>query len=390
MNRFANFARSQLSAYLHAEGTELTVQNAELFPDGSFTAVIWENGFASPADDPNREIVLAQKTESGITAGRGRESTQAKDWNTGSLIANVVTAQMLNTFASARAFKVVTDSGTVLDPFDCTVAISFSETNQSISCVLPDAALYSGDVLTIINSGTEPSQYAVIIAAEGDVIGLNGITETTLGSACTVKLAVIGGIWRIIGTGIFSPHSFQTFKTSGPVFSYGSAVYADASESPLYLYIQQNSAMTNIPVPVIKTDETDNSVFIYDTSNNLLTELKKEGDAFWFMQTAFGGIVNLTPESGGSSGTGGTASISGYYSLPKDISYVFADASEGYAYVGMGSASEHEGQSVTVIRTDTNQNPVMIGDIETTEIMLEAEGDLRTFVSNGSKWYRTA
>jgi len=390
MNRFANFARSQLSAYLHAEGTELTVQNAELFPEGSFTAVIWGNGFASPADDPNREIVLAQKTESGITAGRGRESTSAKDWNTGSMIANVVTAEMLNTFASARSFRVVTDSGSVIDPFDCTVAISFSEANQSISCVLPDAALYSGDVLTIINSGTEPSQYAVIIAAEGDAIGLNGITQTTLGSACTVKLAVIGGIWRIIGTGIFSPHSFQTFTTSGPVFSYGSAVYADASESPLYLYIQQNSAMTNVPVPVIKTDETDNSVFIYDTANKLLAELKEEGGSFWFMQTAYGGIVNLTPESGGSSGTGGTASVTGYYSLPSGISYIFADASVGYAYVSMGSASEHAGQSVTVIRTDTNSNPVMIGDIETSEIMLEAEGSFRTYVSSGTKWFRTA
>lgn len=390
MNRFANFARSQLAAYLHANGTELTVQNAELFPEGSFTAVIWGNGFASPADDPNREIVLAQKTESTISVERGRESTSAKDWNTGSMMANVVTAEMLNTFASARSFRVVTDSGSVIDPFDCTVAISFSKANQSISCVLPDAALYSGDVLTIINSGTEPSQYAVIIAAEGDTIGLNGITQTTLGSACTVKLAVIGGIWRIIGTGIFSPHSFQTFTTSGPVFSYGSAVYADASESPLYLYIQQNSAMTNVPVPVIKTDETDNSVFIYDTANKLLAELKEEGGSFWFMQTAYGGIVNLTPESGGSSGTGGTASVTGYYSLPSGISYIFADASVGYAYVSMGSASEHAGQSVTVIRTDTNSNPVMIGDIETSEIMLEAEGSFRTYVSSGTKWFRTA
>ncbi len=388
MNRFANFARSRLAAYLPANGTELTVGDASVFPEGSFTAVIWGKGFASPADDTDREIVLADRTGETITVERGRENTSARDWNTGSLMANVVTAETLNTLSSVSALRVISGNGNTIDAFDTVVAFSFGEQTNPMTCTLPEAALFMGNVLTLINCGSTFMQYVILNAAENDVIGMDGAVSMTIGSSCTIRLTVTDGIWRVIGTGLFSPHSIQTVSSSGPLNSLGTIAYADASTYPLYLYIQENPAMAGVPSILMKADETANKVSVYSQTGDQFAELKNFGDAVWFMQTRSGGTVKLS--TGGGSSGGGYVSISGYYSYENGISSVFADTSYGYSYVNLGSPSEHTGQSVTVIRTDSTLNPVQISKDEVSDYLLSSEGESATFMCSGTVWYRTA
>lgn len=389
MNRFANFARSRLAAYLPADGNELTVEDTSVFPEGSFTAVIWGKGFASPADDANREIVLATRTEETITAERGRESTAAKDWNTGSLIANVVTAELLNSVsASVSPLRVIANDGSSIDPSDTVVAFSFGEQTSPMVCTLPEAALFRGNMLTLINCGSTFMQYVILNAAENDVIGINGAVSITLGSSCTIRLTVADGIWRVIGTGLFSPHSTQTVFSSGPLNSLGTIAYADASMYPLYLYIQENPAMAGVPSVLMKADDTDNRVSVYSQTGDQFAELKNFGDAVWFMQTGSGGIVKLS--TGGSSSGGGYVKISGYYSFENGISSILADTAYGYAYIDLGSPADHQGQSVTVIRTDATIDPVQISKDEVSDYLLSSEGESATFICSGTAWYRTA
>ncbi len=390
MNRFANFARSRLGAYLSALGTELTVEDASLLPEGSFTAVIWGNGFASPADDANREIVLASRAEETITLERGRENTAAKDWNTGSLIANVITAELLNSVSASFSVRTISADEETISPDDSLVVFSFAENGTISTCKLPEQALFNGKMLTLVNCGTESSLAVRILAAEGDSIGLRGDTQLILGSACSITMTAADGMWQISGTGLFSPHSFQTVSTSGLLNACGCVVYADASMYPLYLFIPDNGAMANVPTLIIKTDETSNNVLLHDPSGTNFVKLKQRGEAAFVIRTDSGNIMNLSMGSGGASSGGGHVVATGYYVLETGISYVFANSSYGYAYVELGSPAEHAGQSVTVIRTDTAESPVMISKSAAPDFYLTAEGESATFVCSGSAWYRTA
>lgn len=391
MSRFANFARSRLAAYLPADGAELTVENASAFPEGSFTAVIWEKGFASPADDANREIVLAEKAEDTITIERGRENTAAKDWNTGSLIANVITAGLLNSLSASVNVRTISADGETISPNDSLVVFSFAENGMISTCQLPEQALFNGKMLTLVNCGTESSLAVRIFAAEGDSIGLRGDTQIILGSACSITMTACDGMWQISGTGLFSPHSFQTVNTSGLLNASGCVVYADASMYPLYLFIPDNGAMANVPTLIIKTDATSNKVLLHDPEGYNFVTLKQEGEAAFVLRTDSGNVINLAMGGGGGSSSGGGYSVvTGYYVLETGMSYLFANSSYGYAYVELGNPAEHAGQAVTVIRTDATESPVMVSKSAEPDFYLTAEGESLTFVCSGTAWYRTA
>jgi hypothetical protein len=392
MNKFANFARSQLSAYLTSGGTELAVQDTSSFPDGHFTAVIWSRGFASPADDSDREIVLAHKTDGMINLERGQEGTEAKDWNTGSLVANVLTAGLLNTLSASQGIRVITGSPSELTPYDNTVIFSFDEDENQKMCTLPDTALYSGSVLTLINTGTDEGHFVILNCAEGDGIGLTLAEQTMMGGGSTLRMTAEGGIWRIIGTGFFSPNSYFRVSSSGYFNPYGSVVYADASTYALHLYVPDNPALANVPCVVIKTDNSANSVQINSTaSGRQIAELKSEGECVWFMQNPMGGISLLTSGSSGSSGTAAAPLImTGYAELPETVSAAFADSSGGYGYLNIGPAANHAGKTVTLVRTDSTASPVMLGGYGGSEIYLESKGSFVSFISSGTEWYRTA
>lgn len=99
-----NFSVSKLRYSLTAVGTELTVTfgDGPKFPqDGPFRAVIWNQAYASPHLDPNREIVTAQLSTGDIfSIIRAVESTVASAWKAGDSIIHDITAGTLDEFAS--------------------------------------------------------------------------------------------------------------------------------------------------------------------------------------------------------------------------------------------------------------------------------------------------
>lgn len=99
-----NFAVSTLAYELNqtVQPAQLTVTDyAGFSQSGSFRAVIWGGGTASPLDDPEREIVELvpfgfEGFESSFNCYGGKEGTQKRNWPVGSRIAHVITAGKLN------------------------------------------------------------------------------------------------------------------------------------------------------------------------------------------------------------------------------------------------------------------------------------------------------
>jgi len=94
-----NFARSKLANNILDTDLSLTVLTGEgsKFPqDGPFRAAIWGASYASPEEDPNREIVEATYS-SGDTFSivRALEGTTAKAWNANDNFAHVLTAETI-------------------------------------------------------------------------------------------------------------------------------------------------------------------------------------------------------------------------------------------------------------------------------------------------------
>jgi len=391
MNRFANFARSALSEYLPAGGTELFIEHPEKFPYGNFTAVIWKRGFSAPSEDDGREIVLVTKTDGGMTVQRGLEGTEAADWNTGSLIANVVTAEALNGFSAAASSRTVFSETGTLWPEDRQVIFSFSESGAPKAFILPETALFSGQELMLVNGGTDTLQTVTLNTAEGDAIGNEDIPGVTLGAGCTIRMTVINGIWEIVSAELFSPRSVQRVNTSGAFHASGTMVFADASAEYISLSIPHNPAMQNVPFLVIKTDSSPNAVEVFSMSTGeKAAKLTAKGACAWLMLNGYGGIETISATGGSSSDSGGNGytSGSGYMAITAGTELVFADTSDGYAYVRLPLAVDSGGRRVTVIKTDSGSNPVMVGSTATGDHYMFTQGEFASFACNGITWYR--
>lgn len=95
-----NFAFSTLGGSVAIGATSLSVASgtASRFPSsGSFRCVIWGAAYASPLDDPNREIVTLTFSSGDVfTCAKAAESTTDRAWALGDNIAHVITAGKLD------------------------------------------------------------------------------------------------------------------------------------------------------------------------------------------------------------------------------------------------------------------------------------------------------
>jgi hypothetical protein len=92
-----NFSYSVLAAQLLVGDGSLTVTTGQgtLFPASNFLAVLWTG--TSPLVDTTREIVLCTtRTTDVLTITRAQEGTSAKQWETGTYIAHILTAGKLD------------------------------------------------------------------------------------------------------------------------------------------------------------------------------------------------------------------------------------------------------------------------------------------------------
>jgi hypothetical protein len=115
------------------------------FPqDGNFMAVIWHGDFASPLDDPEREIVRLepygiQGLEDMFNCYGGLEGTDMRDWPAGSKIAHVITAGKIDELEAEIGLKAY--SAEVLPKGSVTVKTADYQMDGSETAVMVNAGV---------------------------------------------------------------------------------------------------------------------------------------------------------------------------------------------------------------------------------------------------------
>lgn len=155
---FANFAGSTLAADITDTASQLEISDYALFPEGQFTAVIWDASEGSPLDDPDSEIVLLEHSAEGtFDLYRARENTSAKPWQSGSNIANVVTADTIRQLIALTQQDDSAQAVTIKTATPASPAVSFGDgivfadaSESSFTITLPEGEGIYDTPLTII------------------------------------------------------------------------------------------------------------------------------------------------------------------------------------------------------------------------------------------------
>lgn len=205
---FKNFAFSTLSAGISAGASSLTMASGQgaRFHDDSCICVIWSSSYESPALDPNREIILADKTAGDtFNITRAQEGTSAAGWSAGDNVANIVTAAKMLELETAFADQNLntTDSPTfVALTLDGPINIGTGAAGQGLvevqytSATDPGIWAESTVYRAIYGKTAGASQQAIY----GDATGAGGIGVFGKGDGAT-SVGVSG--WGVnSGTGI--------------------------------------------------------------------------------------------------------------------------------------------------------------------------------------------
>lgn len=398
---FSNFAKTSLSAPMTEAGETAGLTDASVFPEGTFTAVIWDSAKASPMDDENREIVLATKSGNTLTAQRGREGTQARAWNVGSMIANVITADTLNTLIGASSggdeIITVTDASYEMSPFTKKLKFVCSEVVPFIAVTLPSAAECAGSEFLLLNESVSYGFTVTLTPYGADTFcNLTG-SQAVLYAGSSIRLISDGTSWSVAGfkSGSQSAkHSVApVMDTGGMIFLPYAEVYAgaglgmlhvDATETMVYVYVQTSDCMHGVPLTVIRTDNEQNTVFV-PLANGVHT-LSSRGDSVTVTADGDGNIFALSSYS-----AGGVVTFTEESVLTYGEKVVRCDASNAPFTVTSNYAHESAGRIITFIKTDSSENSVflsLVTESDSLQIELTLADGKAAVISDGVNWHR--
>lgn len=400
--KFSNFAKTSLSAHLEESDTVLSLAAASLFPEGAFTAVIWDSSKSSPLEDPAREIIYAERTGNAVTAQRAKENTSAKAWSQGSAVANVITAETMNTIlsgstSSADDFLSVTSGYYQMTQADRRVEFVCSEETPEINVMLPSAAVCKGAEFILINTSADYRFYVSLNTyGTENIRGVNS-NAMRLYAGSTVRLLSDGAGWLITGLktgahqGVFSvtaalnPESMIMLPYAEIQAGAGlGSIQVDASEISAYVFIQTYDCMNGIPLTVTKTDSGTNTVSV--VLSNGIHRLNRQGDS-----------VTVTADSTGS------VYASAFYAVPSVITVseetmltygeklVVCDASASPFTIFTNYAHECTGQETAFVKTDNTANVItiyLVAEGDSGMVTLGTVEPKAVVVSDGTKWHR--
>lgn len=188
--RNQNFAFSTLGGSVAIGAAQLSVASghAPRFPSsGAFRAVIWGAAYASPLDDPNREIVTLTYAGGDVfKCSKAAEGTTDRAWAIGDNIAHVITAGRIDE-AQAPVGSYLMLSGSTIPPgyLPCEGGlISMSLYRDLIdywySCAMPTQScapygLGTGTAVTC-NSATNQITWTAHNLADGDTVCFTAAT----------------------------------------------------------------------------------------------------------------------------------------------------------------------------------------------------------------------
>ena len=171
-----NFAYSTLNGGVLIGALSMVVTTGANFPaTGNFMCVLWDQTYANPSFDPDRELVLCTaRSTNTITTTRAQEGTVAKAWNSGDKIAHVYTAGILDTLVLLDEVQTLTGK-TLTTP---TIASMVNANHGHL-----DAA--GGGVLTArsIDSGTLAHERGGL---EADASAYDGLVKISGGATSTM------------------------------------------------------------------------------------------------------------------------------------------------------------------------------------------------------------
>ncbi len=399
---FSNFARTTLSSALTESGTAVFADRPELFPAGTFTAVIWGGEYSSPVDDENREIVLVAKTPAGeMTALRGREGTTPGSWDRGSMIANVLTADTLNRTAghvtAQETLITVTDAEYSIGTADRNILFICTEDTVYINASLPEAALCPGICFRFVN-GSESYKGTVALTPNGADRIMDSSGSVSLYAGSSLELISTGTAWVISSVTQGRGRDLSPELPAGggmlpAAYAYlgtglGTAnIYAELLSA--YIFVNVSDGMHGLPLTIVKADENPLSLYVVTDLTYLSgVTLYSKGDCVTLTTDRTGGINIISVYR---SPSDRVVSVSEDTYLYGNEEYVLADASEGGYEIMLPYFESCAGQTVTVRKTDSSAETVTVSlynpeDYE--DYFLTDSSPTASFISDGTQWHR--
>ncbi|PLX66004.1 MAG: hypothetical protein C0602_12795 [Denitrovibrio sp.] len=394
---FKNFALSTLASEAGESDNQIEITDYALFPDGDFTAVIWDSSKSSPLLDSSSEIVSLNRISAGLfQAVRGEESTAPKLWQAGSNIANVVTAETMKyLFAGASisaSVSDITDNIYDMGRYDTNTFLIFTTAETYKTVTLPESLLADGITYKITSKGTKSSQTARIYPNIGDSFAHTTDTYVTLTSGSSITLCLSEGEWNITDYVNAKPNGIKKIDANNSDISFGDGVvFADTSAGAVSISLPSGEGMKGIPLTIIKYDDLDNYVYvsafvespgaamIYGKFESM-TFIVDDNDQIHFLN-------RYTPDNIR------TKTVTASSTLRGQERFVIADASAGTITLTLPHVDRAIGESVTVKKIDSSANTVTVRSNGCTmdgasTFDLTSQWEYAAFASDGNDWFR--
>jgi hypothetical protein len=395
---FSNFAKSTLSTNITSVDSEIQITESTSFPDGSFTAVIWSQSSPSPADDPLSEVVVLTKTAEGLySAVRGSEGTAARDWNEGSSIANVVTAETMNSICKSTSAYLsvheVTENSYEMTDTDTKLFFSFAQAEAYKTVTLPQVSTSEGKIFTLINRSAEIDQKVRIYPSIGDAISEISTSYITLTSGASLTIIPENGSWKILEYSPLRYSAINVVSTDKTVSTGEGIIYADCTAGEIYLTLASDDGVFKVPLVIVKTDSTENPVSVEGLDNqNGYTTLAVQNESVTVITDMDGSkkVINRYIPSQTSVNVSGTTG----YQLSGRQNTVLVQTGADDTSVFLHDPSEGGNETVTVKKTDAGTGVVNIygKNFEPVEgnmyDSITSEGEYKSYAFDGSSWTR--
>lgn len=385
---FSNFAQTTLTAVMSADSTSLPAADPSVFPSGICAAVIWGSQAASPLKDADREIVLVISDGAGsLSLVRGMEGTQARDWNSGDNVANVVTASVMNSLTASahrlESFKAVSEDY-AMTPDDTFLTVGFDQGYYPLTLTLPSAADCSGRRYTVVNTGKEINRYVNLVLSGSDVFANMTSPSIPLCGGASCVLMASGSSW-VIASYTQSGHTdIKTYNDGGLVSAAEGLIYADASEGITILELETGGAQ-GLPLTVVRQDGSDHEVRI--TCGRSFYSLYGQGSS---VTVVTDGAQNMAVLSEYIPALLNSVMVTDTYLMKGYEKCISADASDRSFGLVAVNASIRPGAMFTVLRKDSSVNTVYVTLNGSTSwsLPISAADGKATFLSDGSSWVR--
>lgn len=394
---FTNFARTALSADITADAVQIEITDDTNFPDGLFTAVIWDASYASPLDDPDCEVVnLTRVSLNTMSAVRGQEGTAAKAWQSGAYVAGAVTAGVMNylceTAVSAEAVTVADNTYEMGADEGC-VFFTFDTGEAYKTVTLPPSSSAAGRTCRIYNRGGAVGQNIRLSPAAGDSFSNTTDAYITVTSGSSAELICTGGTWALTNYINAVIGGIKKVDSTYPEVSLADGtVFADASAGNIFIILSSEPAAAGLPLKIIRYDSTDNNAYIGG-----LTEAPYEQRLYAHMESVVvmgdpdGGIKLVrahTPQAAW------VKTATTHTTLRGCEKFITVEAGDSDVAVYLPDKTLKQGFFYTVKKTDAGAGHVVVipqsGEKLDggTQYTISAQYEYATFVSDGANWFR--